>query len=51
MLQDRYGNTLTTSSSAARDAYVVGVDRLLSADAKTEDAFRQAIAADDGFAL
>lgn len=51
MLQDRYGNTLTTSSPAARDAYVIGVDRLLGADAKIEDAFREAIAADDGFAL
>ena len=51
MLRDRYGNSLTTSSVAARDAYVVGVDRLLSGDAKIEDAFRKAIAADDGFAL
>jgi hypothetical protein len=51
VLQDRYGNSLTTSSTAARDAYVVGVDRLLSADAKIEDAFRGAIAADEGFAL
>jgi len=50
-MQDRYGNALTTRSAAARDAYVVGVDRLLSADAKTEDGFRAAIAADDGFAL
>src|SRR5262249_48393805 len=31
--------------------YVTGVDRLLSADAKIEDAFQSAIAADDGFAL
>ncbi len=51
MLQDRYGNSLTTSSAAARDAYVVGVDRMLSADANIEDAFRAAIAADEGFAL
>ena len=51
MLEDRYGYTLTTRSPAARDAYVVGVDRLLSADAKIEDAFLAAIAADDGFAL
>src|SRR5581483_2794658 len=36
---------------AARDAYVAGVDRLLSADANIEDAFRTAIAADEGFAL
>ena len=51
MLQDRYGNSLTTSSTAACDAYVAGVDRLLGADAKIEDAFLGAIAADDGFAL
>lgn len=51
MLQDRYGNPLTTSSTAARDAYVAGVDRLLGGDANIEDAFRTAIAADDGFAL
>lgn len=51
MLQDRYGNRLTTTSSAARDAYVAGTDRLLSADARIENAFRAAIAADDGFAL
>lgn len=51
MLQDRYGYALTTHSARARDAYVVGVDRLLGADARIEEAFRQAIAADDGFAL
>lgn len=51
MLKDRYGNDLTTSSTAARDAYIDGVDRLLSASAGTETAFKQAIAADDGFAL
>jgi len=31
MLKDRYENTLSTGSSAARDAYVDGVDRFLSA--------------------
>jgi tetratricopeptide (TPR) repeat protein len=51
VLQDRYGNDLTTNSTAARDAYVVGLDRLLSADAKIENAFRDAIAADSNFAL
>lgn len=51
MLKDRYDNALSTASPAARDAYITGVDRLLSASAKTEDAFRQSIAADDGFAL
>ena len=51
MLKDRYGNDVTTSSTAARDAYIVGTDLLLSASAGTEAAFKQAIAADDGFAL
>ena len=51
MLKDRYGNDLSTASAAARDAYVVGCDHLLSANAGTETCFRQAIAADDDFAL
>ena len=51
MLEDRYGNTVTTRSPAARDAYVDGMDRLLSADAGIVDAFEQAVAADEGFAL
>lgn len=51
MLEDRYGNQLTTGSTAAADAYIAGVDRLLAADAGIENAFRKAIAADDNFAL
>jgi hypothetical protein len=51
MLEDRYGNALTTNSTAARDAYVTGMDRLLSADAGIGAAFEQAVAADEGFAL
>jgi len=51
MLEDRYGNALTTSSPAARDAYVAGMDKLLSADAGIAAAFEQAVAADEGFAL
>lgn len=51
MLKDRYGCELTTASSAARDAYVLGADRLLAGDAGIEAAFRDAIAADEGFAL
>jgi tetratricopeptide (TPR) repeat protein len=51
MLKDRYDNPLTTSSAAARDAYVRGADALLSANIGAEEAFREAIAADDGFAL
>ncbi|MBV9461544.1 MAG: tetratricopeptide repeat protein, partial [Bradyrhizobium sp.] len=49
--EDRYGNALSTSSAAARDAYVVGVDRLLSAGVEIDQPFRDAIAADEGFAL
>jgi tetratricopeptide (TPR) repeat protein len=51
MQKDRYDNPLTTSSVAARDAYVRGADALLSANVGAEEAFREAIAADDGFAL
>jgi len=51
MLEDRYGNALTTTSPAARDAYVTGMDRLLSADAGIVAAFEDAVAADEGFAL
>lgn len=50
MLKDRYENDLSTSSSKARDAYVAGVDRLLSANAGAEAAFREAITHDEGFA-
>ncbi|MEH2507950.1 hypothetical protein V1290_006761 [Bradyrhizobium sp. AZCC 1578] len=49
--EDRYGNTLSTSSSNARDAYIVGVDKLLSAGWGIDQAFREAIAADENFAL
>ena len=51
MLRDRYDNPISTSSSQARDAYVTGVDCLLSANVGAEEAFRRAIAADPGFAL
>lgn len=51
MLQDRYGNTLTTQSSTARDAYVDGIDRFLAAQSGAEEAFEAAVAADPGFAL
>ena len=51
MLQDRYGNELTTSSQAARDAYIEGVDCVLSANHGAEDAFKRAIEADASFAL
>ena len=51
MLTDRYGLTLTTNSSLAREAYVQAIDLLLSANAGVDDALQQALAADPGFAL
>lgn len=51
MFHDRYGNPLSTSSAAARDAYVEGMDRFLAAAPGVEDAFAEAVAADEGFAL
>jgi tetratricopeptide (TPR) repeat protein len=51
MLTDRYGLSLTTDSSLAREAYVQAIDLLLSANAGVDDALQQALAADPGFAL
>ncbi len=51
MLKDRYGNDLTTASQAARDAYVEGVDSLMSATPGMDAHFQKATEADDGFAL
>ncbi|MFV0259445.1 MAG: tetratricopeptide repeat protein [Acidimicrobiales bacterium] len=51
MFTDRYDLALTTSSSAARDAYVDGVDRLLGAYPGGESCLADAIAADPRFAL
>ncbi len=51
MLEDRYGNALTTGSIAACDAYIEGVDRYLASDGGVDRAFERAIAEDDGFAL
>lgn len=51
MLKDRYGNELGTASTAARDAYVRGVDSLMAATAGTDTTFAEAVAADEGFAL
>ncbi|MFT5507704.1 MAG: hypothetical protein ACI89J_000772 [Hyphomicrobiaceae bacterium] len=51
MQTDRYGNALSTSSATARDAYIEGVDFVLSGNHGAEDAFQRAIDADDGFAL
>lgn len=51
MLADRYGLSLSTSSQAARDAYVEGADCVLSAVAGPEAHFRRALEADPDFAL
>ena len=44
MLQDRFGNSLTTASSPARDAYVAGCDLMFAAWAGADDAFARATA-------
>ncbi|MBX9943011.1 MAG: tetratricopeptide repeat protein [Reyranella sp.] len=51
MLQDRYGNDLTTASAAARDAYQAGMDSLMAATPGMDTAFQASVTADDGFAL
>ena len=51
MLEDRYGNPISTTSNAARDAYVEGVDRFLAALPDVTDSFQTAIDADPDFAL
>jgi len=49
--EDRYGMPLATSSAAARDAYVEGVDLIFSANVGATEAFDRAIAADPHFVL
>ena len=51
MLNDRYGNALSTSSDTARDAYVEGVDLALAGNYGALEAFTRAVEADDAFAL
>jgi tetratricopeptide (TPR) repeat protein len=51
MLADRYGLSLSTSSEAARDAYVEGADCILSAVASPVAYFGCALEADADFAL
>ncbi len=51
MLTDRYGLAVSTASTAARDAYIDGVDLLLTVYPGANAAFDRAIAADPGFAL
>jgi len=51
MLTDRHGLPLSTTDTAARDAYVDGVTLLLTVYPGAAAAFDRAIAADPGFAL
>ena len=51
MMHDRYDNPISTTSEKARDAYIKGVDALLSANAGAELEFQKAINADESFAL
>jgi tetratricopeptide (TPR) repeat protein len=51
MLTDRYELSLSTASSAARDAYVLGCEVKLTMYPGAIEAFDRAIAADPGFAL
>lgn len=51
MLRDRYDNPISTTSQAARDHYVRGVDLLIGGDAGVEAALEAAVAEDDGFAM
>lgn len=51
MLTDRFGLAVSTSSPAARDAYVAACDLLLTSYPGAVPAFDRAIAADPAFAL
>ena len=51
MLTDRYGLLVSTTSSAARDAYVEGCEAKLTMYPGAIEAFDRAIAADPSFAL
>lgn len=51
MQNDQYGNPLTTSSAKARDAYVRGLECNLAAAPGAEEAFQEAVAEDENFAL
>jgi Flp pilus assembly protein TadD len=51
MLTDGYGLSLSTTSSAARDAYVQGCEAKLTMYPGAIEAFDRAVSADPGFAL
>ena len=50
-MKDRYGLDLSTSSTAAADAYIAAVDNMLCAGADLCAGFDNAVALDPGFAL
>lgn len=50
-MKDRYGLELSTTSTAARDAYVDAIDRMLAADGGVEETLAAAVDADPDFAL
>lgn len=49
-VKDRYDCTLSTASAAARDAYVLGLDRFLAAEPGVEEALGRAVAEDPNLA-
>ena len=51
MLNDFYGNKLTTTTGLARDNYDVGLKAFLSANYGAEEAFSLAVEADPNFSL
>ena len=51
MREDRYGLPVSTTSTAALEAYVEGVDRFLSANAGADESFERALTLDSGLAL
>jgi tetratricopeptide (TPR) repeat protein len=51
MLEDRFGLPLSTSSVEARDAYVAGVDSVISGVAGYRESLARALAFDPSFAL
>ena len=50
-MRDRFGNCLSCSSAEAVDAYVEGVNLMLSACAGADGCFDRALMADPDFAL
>ena len=50
-MNDRYGQAVTTSSATALQRYAEGLDLDQSQNYGAEEKFRQAIEADEGFAL